>query len=284
MRPKPRFSSREERHKLGSPHTVSAILFIVRKALFFFLGTSICVLVAFSAFAQQDVPPAPAQQIQPQAAAPQPSSVVIVLDPGHGGTDNGARGENGAREKDIVLQVARTMRSELEREGYRVALTRNDDSNPSYDDRAAAANAFRDAVFISLHVSSTGTPGTVRAYYEEMGSTPSPATAAAGTDAKPPVLQTAGLVSWDQAQKTYLDASHHLADLIQIELSERFPNSPDTSLGTAVRVLRSVAAPAVAVELSSVSQANPNSLVGEAEPLAAAIGRAIMAFRAPRVR
>jgi len=272
MRPKPRFSSREERHKLGSPHTVSAILFIVRKALFFFLGTSICVLVAFSAFAQQDVPPAPAQQIQPQAAAPQPSSVVIVLDPGHGGTDNGARGENGAREKDIVLQVARTMRSELEREGYRVALTRNDDSNPSYDDRAAAANAFRDAVFISLHVSSTGTPGTVRAYYEEMGSTPAPATA------------TAGLVSWDQAQKTYLDASHHLADLIQIELSERFPNSPDTSLGTAVRVLRSVAAPAVAVELSSVSQANPNSLVGEAEPLAAAIGRAIMAFRAPRVR
>ena len=91
---------------------------------------------------------------------------MVVIDPGHGGTDTGARGTTLA-EKDVVLQVAKILRAELERAGYRVVMTRNDDSNPSYEDRAAAANAYRDAIFVSLHVSSTGAIGNTRAYFYE---------------------------------------------------------------------------------------------------------------------
>ena len=87
-----------------------------------------------------------------------------MINPAHGGTDNGARGQNGSVEKDVVLVFARMVRSEFERQGYRVVMTRNDDSNPSYEDRAAIANAYRDAIFISFHVSSTGQIGTARAY------------------------------------------------------------------------------------------------------------------------
>jgi N-acetylmuramoyl-L-alanine amidase len=74
----------------------------------------------------------------------------VVIDAGHGGTDSGARGTSGAVEKDVVLTVARVLRAELERLGYRVVMTRNDDSDPSYDDRAEIANAYRDPVFVKI--------------------------------------------------------------------------------------------------------------------------------------
>jgi len=210
---------------------------------------------------------------------------VIVLNPAHGGTDSGARGQNGVMEKDLVLQMARGVKAELERQGFRVVMTRNDDSNPSYDDRAAMANGYRDAIFISLHIASTGTPGSVRAYYDQL-STPytPPAESSSATGAASKVVAapaSSGLNLWNDAQRAHLNASHRLADLIQIELAQKFSGTADTSVGAAIRGLRSVAAPAVAVELSSVSSSDPNALANAAAvPLGDAIGRAITAFRA----
>ena len=153
---------------------ISDILCAVRNSFFrvSFIAAA-CVFAAVAAAQtsptpQQEAPPtAPAAVPAPAPAPPQaaaPVGPIIVLDPAHGGTDTGARGENIA-EKDVVLRMAQSVRAELERRGYRVVMTRIDDSNPSYDDRAAVANARRDAIFISLHASSTGTDGTVRAYY-----------------------------------------------------------------------------------------------------------------------
>src|SRR6202042_1495021 len=119
---------------------------------------------------QQGVP----QQAAPAQAAPQPpahSGPVIVLDPAHGGTDSGARGQSGVIEKDMVLLLARTAKFALEREGVRVVMTRHDESNPSYDERAGTANAYRDAIFISFHVSSTGTLNTARVYSYQFSET-----------------------------------------------------------------------------------------------------------------
>jgi N-acetylmuramoyl-L-alanine amidase len=260
---------------------ISDILCAVRKSLF------VAVLIAgVAVFASQTlraagrISPPPQQETPAPAPAPaQPSAPVgsvIVLDPAHGGTDSGARGES-IVEKDIVLQMARTVRAELERQGYRVVMTRNDDSNPSYDDRAAVANAHRDAIFISLHVSSTGAPGTVRAYYNQFGAPPPPAPVAANSkSSNPPASQ---LTVWEEAQRPYLDASRRLADLIQGELAQAFSSSPPTSTGVPVRALRSVAAPAVAVEISSVSTPTPDLLTASALPLGAAIARAIAASR-----
>ena len=105
----------------------------------------------------------------PQNTPPVPP-LTIVVDAAHGGTDNGARGSNGINEKDVVLALARGCRAELTTRGYRVVMTRDSDADPTFDDRAAQANQFADAIFISLHVASTGTPATVRVYYDRLAS------------------------------------------------------------------------------------------------------------------
>ena len=119
-----------------------------------------------------------------------------MLDPAHGGTDTGARGATGVAEKDIVLQFARTVRAELVRQNIRVVTTRDDDSNPSYDARAAIANGYRDAIFISIHVSSTGNAGTARAYYYRFSnssvSAPASSSAAEGLAPSPINLPAVG--------------------------------------------------------------------------------------------
>lgn len=223
--------------------------------------------------------PAPSKTSAPQAAPPQPvyTGPVIVLDPAHGGTDTGARGENGAIEKDLVLDYARMARSELQSQGFHVVLTRNDDSNPSYADRAAVANAYRNAIFISLHVSSTGAFGTVRSYFYQFGSGPNGPPASTNTAAAAP---HPALVAWDEAQLQHVDVSHRLADTLQAELARQFNGSPAAAAPAAVRELRSINAPAVAIEVSSVSVKDSNSLAALAGPLAISIARGLQSFRA----
>ncbi|MGN0703193.1 MAG: N-acetylmuramoyl-L-alanine amidase [Lentihominibacter sp.] len=55
-------------------------------------------------------------------------SAVVVIDPGHGGMDGGASSSAGISEKDINLNIARMLKSLLEKEGCRVIMTREDDS------------------------------------------------------------------------------------------------------------------------------------------------------------
>jgi N-acetylmuramoyl-L-alanine amidase len=218
-------------------------------------------------------------QLTPQPAPPTVANgPVVVLDPAHGGTDTGARGEGGVAEKDIVLKMARTVREQLVIQGYRVILTRKDDSNPSYDDRAAIANAYRDAIFVSLHVASTGTPGTVRAYYDQF-STEIPVQPASASVGIKPLMPPSNLVVWEQAQRPYLEVSQHLAEVIQSQLARSFPGSPALSTGAAVRALRSVMAPSVAIETSSISRSTRDALTGAAGPISSAISEGISALR-----
>ena len=229
---------------------------------------------------QQSAPPAPGtpQQAPPEQTPPPPVRFgpVVVIDPGHGGTDTGARGAT-LVEKDVVLQVAKILRVELERLGYRVVMTRNDDSNPSYEDRAALANAYRDAIFVSLHVSSTGVTGDTRAYFYQF---PVPFQATDASLSSEPVKQSfRGAIPWEEAQRPFSDQSRRLANLVQIELAHRFPQSPNAPTPAAVRNLRSVAAPAAAVEISSVSVSDPIALTSLSGLLAASVARGIAAFR-----
>lgn len=217
---------------------------------------------------------------QPPRAAQQLSfGPVVVLDPAHGGTDTGARGETGAIEKDLVLDYARMTQSELQSQGFRVVMTRDDDSNPSYADRAAIANSYRNAIFISLHVSSTGTFGTVHTYYYQFGSAPTGPSDATNGNAGASEHPTS-LVPWEDAQLMQVGASERLAAAIQAQFAQRFSGSPVTATPAAVRELRSVDAPAVAIEIASVSVKDPNSLAVQAGPVAVAIARGVQAFRA----
>src|SRR5215469_17189833 len=162
---------------------------------------------------------------------------IVVLDPAHGGTDSGARGTGGIQESEITLEFAAQMRRALEQQGFQVVQTRQGNDNPSFDDRSAIANAQRNAVFITLHIASTGLPGTVRVY----------------VNSNLPAVTTAnGLIPWDRAQAPFLGLSRKLGDLVQGMLTQHFKGSPDTAQTATIRQLRTTAAPAIAVEVSSV--------------------------------
>jgi N-acetylmuramoyl-L-alanine amidase len=189
---------------------------------------------------------------------------IVVLDPAHGGTDPGARGAAGIRESEIAMEFAAQIRTALESAGFQVIVTRQGNENPSFDDRSAIANAQRGAMFVALHVASTGLPGTARVYVMS--------DAAAGRDAT-------GLIPWDRAQAPFLPLSRRFGDLVQGFLAQRFKGSPAIARVAAVRQLRTTAAPAIAVEISSVSVDDRGVLDRMAPGVADAIARGATAFR-----
>ena len=77
---------------------------------------------------------------------------LLVIDPGHGGIDNGTRAASGEVEKTIVLDFCLLLRDKIERLGkYRVAMTRTDDSFVPLADRVGFARARQASLFISVH-------------------------------------------------------------------------------------------------------------------------------------
>jgi N-acetylmuramoyl-L-alanine amidase len=79
---------------------------------------------------------------------------TVVLDPGHGGSDPGAIGVGGLREKDVTLRLALALRPKLEARGFSVVMTRNGDRTLSLEERTAIAEAARGDVFMSLHANA----------------------------------------------------------------------------------------------------------------------------------
>jgi N-acetylmuramoyl-L-alanine amidase len=77
----------------------------------------------------------------------------IVIDPGHGGKDNGTQGDR-FREKDLVLQVARRLERQLKAQGYEVKLTRTTDQFIELGDRPAIARQWKADLFVSIHFNS----------------------------------------------------------------------------------------------------------------------------------
>ena len=90
-----------------------------------------------------------------------PSRPLIVIDPGHGGHDPGARNsKSGAVEKDVTLAVAAALRDELLKGGrVRVAMTREDDSFLALEERFGLARDMGAALFISIHADASEETG-----------------------------------------------------------------------------------------------------------------------------
>ena len=73
---------------------------------------------------------------------------MIIIDAGHGGKDPGAVGQNGTKEKDVVLKISKWLALVLEKMGYDLRLTREDDTYPSWGNRVESK---QDDLFISIH-------------------------------------------------------------------------------------------------------------------------------------
>lgn len=97
----------------------------------------------------------PAQKDKPQkpvTSEPAKGKFIVVIDPGHGGKDPGAVGNNGTREKDVVLEVARKLKSRIDREkGMRAILTRDSDKFIPLRSRMDIAHQNNADLFISVH-------------------------------------------------------------------------------------------------------------------------------------
>jgi N-acetylmuramoyl-L-alanine amidase len=79
---------------------------------------------------------------------------IVIIDPGHGGSDSGAIGINGLKEKEIVLNIAREvvrLNRELFNDTLEIYLTRYSDTLISLGDRAKLTNALKAYVFVSVH-------------------------------------------------------------------------------------------------------------------------------------
>jgi N-acetylmuramoyl-L-alanine amidase len=199
-------------------------------------------------------------------SAPAVPPLTIVLDPGHGGKDPGAKSARGLLEKDVVLHIARDLAKRLERDGYRVVLTRDGDVFVPLNERTACANKTRAALFVSIHANASRNhkASGIETYY--LSNTNDRATIrlarmenhlAYMAGVRPESSDVSYIVS-DMIQRYKVGESRHFARLIQRSLVERtrvrHPSVSDLGVKPGpFAVLVGAGMPAVLVEVSFLS-------------------------------
>jgi N-acetylmuramoyl-L-alanine amidase len=186
---------------------------------------------------------------------------TIVIDPGHGGTEQGARGPSGTLEKHVALAIARQLKAAIEaRLGIRVLLTRSGDETVGLDARAAFANNNKADLFISIHANASVRSSVTGAevFYVTLGEY---GNAMRGQLAEPgALLPTLGggqraveLILWEMAQARHLNESARLARVIEGEMRQRVAMSPRAIQQAPFRVLVGANMPAVLVETGFIT-------------------------------
>ncbi len=96
------------------------------------------------------------------AVAATPTNPVIVLDPGHGGVDSGARGLGGVQEKSLVFDFCVELKRQLEAtKRYTIVMTRDGDQYVDLGDRVAIARKANASLFISVHADTLSEDASV---------------------------------------------------------------------------------------------------------------------------
>jgi N-acetylmuramoyl-L-alanine amidase len=213
-------------------------------------------------------PPPPVIDVTP------PGSLrSVVIDPGHGGEDVGARGPGDLVEKEFVLRLARRLKGAIEsRIGLRVILTRDGDEDVPLDRRASIANNNKADLFISLHANAAVRPGvsgaqvlSVRAqdYQEQTASlenAPLPVPIVGGG------TRTIDVVPWDVAQLPFVNRSASVAAILERHLAAQgVPLFDGPSAPMPVRPLVGANMPAVMIEAGFLTNPQDAQALGQAE-------------------
>lgn len=228
-----------------------------------------------------------------------PEKRVIVIDPGHGGTETGASGKEGTFEKDITLAIAYKLKGILETStGVRVILTRSGDQVVPLDDRTALANNNKADLFVSIHANSTvhGYAKGTETYFLSTKATDDEARRAAAVEnnaiglteeAVPEVDPDLKLILWDMAQTEYLAESSQLAETIQQELNSTLGVTNRGIKQAPFRVLMGAMMPAVLVEVGFINNPAEEKLMTDADyqsKIARAIFRSIQKFQGMHIQ
>lgn len=190
---------------------------------------------------------------------------TIVVDPGHGGLETGARGPGGILEKDITLAIGSKLKEIIERQlGLRVVLTRDQDIDISLENRAAVANNNRADLFISIHANGAFRPKAhgSETYFLSLRASDEEARRLAyfennSSEFEKKIEEESQdqimMILWDMAQAAFLKQSSQLAEDIQIELNKLLGTANRGVKQAPFKVLTGVACPAVLVEVAFIS-------------------------------
>ena len=212
-------------------------------------------------------PPDPAHRERDAAGHSADPRPVVVLDPGHGGIDNGTRARSGELEKDMVLEFASMLRDKLEKTGkYRVAMTRTDDTFVELAERVRFARLRQAQLFISIHCDALargdGEADGATVYTLSEQASDAEAQRLADAENRADVIAGVNLAAEpndiadiliDLAQRETKSFSAHFARNLVNELrgAARLHKHPLKSAG--FRVLKAPDVPSVLVELGYVS-------------------------------
>ena len=97
-----------------------------------------------------------ADRAKPHPRGKKPEEITVALDAGHGGHDSGALSPHGLPEKDANLRLAKAVRDELVKRGYKVVMTREDDTFIGLYDRPKVAHKANADLFVSIHHNAPG--------------------------------------------------------------------------------------------------------------------------------
>ena len=200
----------------------------------------------------------------------QPPRLKVMLDPGHGGDDGGAKGSKGLKEKAAALEIGKAVAAKLEAAGFEADFTRDDDTFIPLWDRAKAANTQGADLFISLHLNAARAKAArgSEVYFLSLGQGDDDEVVAvenAGAEFVPgsPDSVVASILD-DLAQKAFLQDSERLAVAIQGQLN-RLAGIKERGVKQApFIVLRGAAMPAVLVEVAFISNAKEEAKLKDA--------------------
>ncbi|PIQ63439.1 MAG: N-acetylmuramoyl-L-alanine amidase [Bacteroidetes bacterium CG12_big_fil_rev_8_21_14_0_65_60_17] len=219
---------------------------------------------------------------------------TIVIDPGHGGQDLGARGPHGEREKDIVLAVAKKLGAYLKQlPDVEVVFTRTTDTFVPLNERGRLANEAGGKLFVSLHANSAPDRRAQGTETFFVGMHKSDAARRVmerenevirfEEDASVYEQYSPGdLVRLQLAQSAYMRHSETLASEIQSQFRDRVGRRNRGVKQAGFYVLWSASMPAVLVELGFLSNSSEARFMASDEGqtyLASAIFRSIRAFK-----
>lgn len=226
-----------------------------------------------------------------------PARPIVLIDPGHGGKDPGASGVSGSsREKDLTLAMGRELADLLEQRGrVRVALTREDDSYLTLEERAAIARRLQAGLFLSLHMDSAPNPlarGATVYSLSDVASSAEAARFAAAENAEAGALSSESddsvrALLADVALREQMEASAGLAERLLRRATGRVELRPRPHQFAAFHVLRRAETPAVLVEAGYISNADDEAMLLTKEgraPLVLALAQAVEADIATRAQ
>lgn len=223
---------------------------------------------------------------------------LIVLDPGHGGIDPGARTRSGIKEKDLVLAFAKVLAGRLKDDGrFDVELTRDDDTFIPLDERVSKARERRAALFISLHADSFRMRSIGGATVYTLSDRASDAQAAALADRENRADVVAGLniadepdavtdILVDLVRRETKNLSILFARGVVAELAETADLNKNPHRHAGFRVLNAPDVPSVLIELGYLSNAEDEKRLRDdawQDEASGALARAIANYLEPRL-